>query len=175
MKKIILFSLLILPLFGCKKKITQFYIDYTSSVVVSSSVGQLLPFNIYTPDVTTNSEQEFDSNDTKKDKVKSIYLKDLTLSITSPSGEDFSFLNSLEIFISSSNTSEMKVAFKENIGSNPGAFLTCDLVDIDLQQFIKDDQIKIRLKTVTDEALSNDVHIDLYTNFLVEAKLNLFK
>jgi hypothetical protein len=139
--------------------------------VIQSSVGQLLPFNVYTPDVTTNSEFEFSSNDTDKDRVNSIYLQDLTLTITSPAGEDFSFLSSVEIFISSPNHTEKKAAFRESIGANPGSQLICDIVDVDLQEFIKDEKFTVRVKTITDEALSSDVHIDLYTNFLVDAKL----
>jgi hypothetical protein len=89
--------------------------------------------------MTTNSEFEFSAHYTNKDRVKSIFLNDLTLTITSPASEDFSFLNSLEVFISSLNHSEKKVAFKENIDTSPGAHLVCDMVDGDIQEFIKDE------------------------------------
>ncbi|MFT6501941.1 MAG: hypothetical protein ACJASQ_002066 [Crocinitomicaceae bacterium] len=171
MRKVILSIIILLPLLGCKKKITQFYVDYTSTVVIQSSVTQLLPFNVYTPDVTTNSEFEFSANNTNADRINSIYLRDMTLTITSPAGEDFSFLNSVDIFISSPNHTERKAAFKESIGSSPGNQLVCDIVDVDLQDFIKDEKFTIRVETVTDEALADDVHIDLYTRFLVDAKL----
>ena len=156
---------------GCKKKLTQFYIDYNSIVVVQSAIGQAVPFNIYTPEMETNSEAEFESNDTRKDKINSIFLDEIKMTITAPQGETFSFLNSVEIFVSSPNNEEAKVAFKENIPSNIGSELVCDLVSVDLQKFVKDDKFKIRVLTVTDEVIPQDVEINLYSNFFVDAKL----
>ena len=156
---------------GCKKKITQFYMDYTSEVTISSTVGQLVPFSLYTPEMTTNSEFEFESNNTRKENINSIYLKELKLTITSPPGETFSFLNSIEIFISSPQHSEQKVAFKSSIPASAGNQLTCDVVDLDLQEFIKDDRFTLRIKTVTDETIPQDVDVEVYTNFFVDAKI----
>ncbi len=165
--------LISLPLLtsSCKKKLTEFYIDYTSPVVVSSSVGQLVPFSVNTPEMETNSEFEFESNNTRKDNIDRISLEELKLTITSPNGETFSFLNSIEVFISSPNVAERKVAFKESIPSNVGTILVCDLVDLELQEYIKEDRFTLRLKTVTDETIPQDVYIDVYTNFFVKAKL----
>jgi len=168
---LLLFIVLTGSLTSCKKKLTDFYIDYTSQVVVSSSVGQLIPFSIETPEMETNSDFEFESNDTRKDRVNSIRLVELKLTITSPSNETFSFLNSIEVFISSPNVSEKKVAFKESIPSSVGTVLVCDLVDIELQDFIKEDRYTLRLRTITDETIPQDVNIDVYTNFKVNAKL----
>ncbi|MFT5859702.1 MAG: hypothetical protein ACI865_001806 [Flavobacteriaceae bacterium] len=156
---------------GCKKKLTEFYIDYTSELVIQSSIGQALPFSVYTPQVVTNSEFKFESNNTNKKKIDRIILSDMVLTITSPSGETFSFLNSIELFISSPDHTEKKVAFKENISSSIGAVITCDLLDLELQEFIMDDSFTIRMKVVTDETLPNDVYIDAYTRFFVKAKL----
>ncbi len=166
----ILFTLLIL-LTGCKKKLTQFYIDYNSQVVIQSTFGQMIPFSVMTPEITTNSEAEFESNNTNKDHIESIYLQDLILSITSPQGETFSFLNSVEIFISSPSMTEKKVAFKNSIPSNVGTELICDLVSLDLQSFVKDDRFTIRIETITDETIPQDVYINVYSNFFVDAKL----
>lgn len=171
MKKAILLFTTLLLLGSCKKKLTQFYVDYTSTVVIQSTVGQALPFSVLTPEITTNSEAEFESNNTNKDHIESILLKDLILTINSPQGQTFSFLNSVEIYISSPNQAEKKVAFKDNIPANVGSSFACDIVDLDLQSFIKDDKFTIRVKTVTDETIAQDVHIDVYSNFFVDAKL----
>ena len=87
---------MLLFLSSCKKKLTEFQI-HTSEVVVSSSIGQLVPVSLNTPEMETNSEFKFESNNTRKDKVETIRLSELRLSITSPSNETFSFLNSMEI------------------------------------------------------------------------------
>lgn len=174
MKRLILIFMMATVAFGlssCKKKLTEFTIDYDSEVVVSSSFGQLVPFSLSTPEMETNSEFEFESNNTRKDKVDRIWLNNLTLTITSPSGETFSFLNSVEIFISSPNVAERKVAFKESIPSNVGTTLVCELVDVELQEYIKEETFTLRLVTVTDETIPQDVTINVYTNFSVIAKL----
>lgn len=171
MRNLILILLLAVPLLSCKKKLTQFYIDYSTQVVIPSTFGQFLPFSIYTPEVTTNSEVEFEINNTKKEYVRSIYLKEMKLTISSPSNETFSFLNKIDVFISSTNHAESRVAYKYSIPDSVGNIITCDLIDVDLQEFIKDDQIKIRVETVTDETIPQDVTVDVYSNFLVDAKL----
>lgn len=163
--------LLVLITVSCKKKLTQFEIDYTSEVVVPSSLGQFIPVSLYTPDVTTNSSYEFESNDTRKDLINSIYLNNLTLTITSPSGETFSFLNEVELFMESPGTAEQRIAYKTDIPPSQGTTLVCDLENVDLQEYIKDDSFTIRLRTTTDETIPQDVHIQIYTNFLVDAKL----
>ncbi len=171
MKNLIIILVLLLPLVSCKKKLTQFFMDYHSEVIIPATLTSSLPLSLQTPEITTNSEAEFESHDTRKDKIESIYLQELTLTIVSPSNETFSFLNSVEIFVSSPQQTEQKVAFKLGIPANVGNVIKCDLSEIDLQEFIKDDTFKIRVKTVTDETIPQDVTVDVYSNFFVDAKL----
>lgn len=156
MRSTTLFLLLILStitLTGCKKKLTQFYIDYTSEVVIQSTFGQLVPFSVYTPEIQSNSEFAFESNNTRKDKIESIVLSDLVLTIKAPETETFSFLNSVNVFVSSPGNDEQRVAFKESIPSNIGNQLVCDLSNVELQHHIKEDKFTIRIETVTDEII----------------------
>jgi hypothetical protein len=171
--KYILILLFSLPLLvtSCKKKLTSFSIDYTSLVVVQSSFGQALPFEVATTPIDSDSESEFESNDTNKDHIKSIHLQELKLTISSPSGETFSFLKDIELFISSPSMDEKKVAFKNSIPNGVGKTLTCDIMTLDLQAFLMDETFKIRLKATTDETISEDVYIDVYTKYLVDAQL----
>jgi hypothetical protein len=168
-----IYFLLILSLlfFGCKNKLTQFNIDDNFQATIPSSSPIDLPFTIYTSEQTTNSEAEFESNDTRKDKIEQIVLEELKIRITAPQGEDFSFLNSLEIYLSSTNQAEEKVAFLDQIPDDIGDQINCDIVGQDLQKFVKDDFIKIRLVTVTDEIITQDIDVNIYTNFFVDAKL----
>lgn len=171
MKRLLILTAVMISLTGCKKKLTQFYVDFHSEVVVQSTFGQFVPFSLTTPEITTNSQAEFESNNTNKDHIESIYLKDLILTIKSPQNETFSFLNSVQIFISSPSVAEQKVAYKTDIPANAGTNLVCDLISTDLQSFIKDDKFTIRVETVTDETVPQDVTIDVYSNFFVDAKL----
>ena len=161
--------------YGCKKKITQFSMDYNSELVIGSSFEQLIPFSVSTPESETNSSYEFDAHDTDADRVKSIFLKSMVLSITSPVNKKFTFLKSVIIYIDSPNQPEVKLASKENIDNSVGNQITMDLVDLDLKEYLKDKTFVLRLQVTTDETLPEDVHINVYTDFLVDAKVIRFK
>jgi len=59
------------------------------------------------------------------------------LKITSPDGSDFSFLESLDVYISTEGLDEIKMASKEVIDANAGSTLDIDVLDIDLKEYIK--------------------------------------
>lgn len=145
--------------------------DENFQATIPSSSPIDIPFTIYTSEQSTNSEIEFESNDTRKDKIQQIILKELNITIISPQGEDFSFLNNLEIYLSSTNQAEEKVAYLNKISDNIGNELICKVVGQDLQKFVKDDKYKVRLVTVTDEIITQDIDVNIYTNFFVDAKL----
>lgn len=171
MKYFVLALILPLILMGCKKKLTQFYIDFNSPALIPATIPVNSPFTIYTPEEETNSEFEFENNDTRKDHIREIRLQDLEISITSPEDATFNFLEELEIFINTDGLSERKVAFKENIPDDVGQKIICDILDVDLQEYIKADKFVIRLRTVTNEVITEDVDVEIYSNFLVDAQL----
>ena len=172
MKKQILLLSIFLSILGCNKldKLTQFDIEYNESVVIESLIGINLPFNILTPDIETNSESTFEVNDTRKDLIEEIILTTLELTITSPSNADFSFLKSINVYISADGLSEVKIAWKNNIPSN-ATVLKLDLTEVDLKEYIKADKFSLRLNTETDELLTSDHHIDIHSVFFVDAKI----
>lgn len=156
---------------SCKKKLTQFTLDYTSTATIPSTFGTLVPFSIGTPEIETNSTYEFESNDTKKDFVKHINLETLTVKITNPSGETFSFVNEIEIYIDSPNQPEILIANKTDIPSSVGNFLSLNVIETDLKEYIKDDTFSLRLKVTSDETIPQDVTVEIFTDFFVEAQL----
>jgi len=160
-------------LVSCKKKnkLTQFTMSYAQTVVIPSSTGVNLPFNIFTPDMTTNSESTFEVNNTRKDLIQVIKLTKLDLLISSPSNGNFQFLKSIEIYISASGLQEIMIAKKDNIPSDIGNYLNLDCLDNDLKEYIKKDQFKLRLNTVTDQIITSDYQILLGTKFFVDAKI----
>lgn len=93
MKNILLLFLALLFFAGCKKDGVgiRFKMDYETSFTVPSSNLLNLPFDLFTPDITTNSEAEFEANDTRKDKIQEIKLETLKLTITSPQGLNLIF------------------------------------------------------------------------------------
>jgi hypothetical protein len=100
MKKLLLLAplVLFLVLVGCKKldKLLTFNVDVTQSVTIPGFfVGAQLP----PVSVTTNSAESFRNNKTSREKVKDVYLNKMVLTVTSPSGATFDFLEKIDIFI----------------------------------------------------------------------------
>ena len=173
MWKIFLFITVTIMMGGCKTidKLTQFNMDYDATVTIPSTIGINLPFNLWTPNIKTNSEETFQINDTHKDLIEQIVLKELKLNITSPQGEDFSFLKSVEIYISAEGLDEVKAAWKYDIPDDVGASITLEPTDADLKEYIKKDEFKLKITTVTDELILMDYDVEVKAKFFVDAKI----
>lgn len=90
--------------------------------------------------------------------------------ISSPSDADFSFLESIDIFISADGLEELKIASKVEVPETVSA-LDLEVSDADLKEYIKKDSYSLRLNTVTDEAMSQDHQVDVKSTFFVDAKI----
>ncbi|MBT9188204.1 hypothetical protein [Zobellia russellii] len=173
MRKFLLILTVFATLTSCDKldELTKFDLDYNSQVTIPSSAGIDLPFDMFTPDMETNSDSQFEVNDTRKDLIEEIKLTKLELEITSPDDSDFSFLESIEIYISAEGLDEIMIASKEEVDENIGDVLDVDVIDVDLKEYIKKDKFNLRLNTVTDELISMDHEIDVNSTFFVDAKI----
>lgn len=167
-----LFSLiLVFLLTGCEKidKLTQFDMGYKMTVVIPSSTRINLPFNLFTPDVKTDSESTFAINSTSKELIEEVLLTKLSLTLTSPSNGDLGFIKSIEIYISADGLSEEKVAWTTS--SSAGKSIELEVSDKDLKEYIMKDEFKLRLSTVTNELLTSEHKIEVNANFFVDAKV----
>lgn len=158
---------------SCKKvdELTKFDMDYNTTVVIPSSSGINLPFNVISPSMSTNSEATFEVNDTRKDLIEEILLKKLELRVDSPNGGDFGFLESVEIYINAQDLNELKIAWYDNVPQNQGNTLEIFTTEADLKEYVKKDNFTLRVKTVTDEVIASDYHINIYSQFFVDAKI----
>jgi hypothetical protein len=172
-KPLLIAAILIIGSFGCKEldKLTQFDIEYNEEVVIPSTIGMDLPFNVATPDISTDSESKFSVNDTRKGLIEFISLKSMTLDLTQPADGDFGFLKSISIYIKADGLDEIKIAWLDEVPADPGATLDLDTSDEDLQEYIKMDSFSLRVNTVTDEIITSDHHIDIKSVFFVDAKI----
>ncbi|MCB9198179.1 MAG: hypothetical protein H6600_06960 [Flavobacteriales bacterium] len=175
MKSLFIFilGLSVLMLTTCKKvdKFTQFNLTYSEQFTIPSSTGINLPFNFNCPDVETNSTQEFEVNDTRKDLIEEIKLITLVLNLDSPTSSDFSFLKSAEIYLNADGLSEVKVAYIEDVSDNVGTILDLTTTNADLQEYVKKDQLQLRLKVITDKVVTSDHIITAHATFYVDAKI----
>ncbi|MFA7274357.1 MAG: hypothetical protein WC044_10830 [Crocinitomicaceae bacterium] len=174
MKKLILFSLLIVvALFSCKKlnKLTQFNLTYDESITIPSNSAINLPFVIQTPDMTTNSESTFEVNDTRKDLIQEIKLTQMVLTVNTPASGNYNFLKDIILYINADGLDEVKLAWQENIPNDSAKQLTLNVSNADIKEFIKKDKFNLRVVTTTDEVITTDYKIDLHYVLFVDAKL----
>ena len=168
-------SLLLLTLVvgGCKQldKLTQFDMGYSTQVVIPATAGVNLPFNVFTPDVQTNSSSSFAVNDTRKDLIESIILTDMKLRVDAPSGEDFSFLKAISIYISGEGWAEVKLAWNDQVLAKVGRELSLQTTGSDLQAYINAEAFQLRVEATTDELLAQDHTIAVDATFFVDAKI----
>ncbi|MEO8534814.1 MAG: hypothetical protein ABI441_13740 [Flavobacterium sp.] len=145
-----------------------FTISNNASIQIKSTSPINLPSEIITPDVTTNSSAEFNNNKTKASLVKDVKLKSLELTITDPEGKTFTFLKSIHLYISTTDSDEIELAYLDNINSTSDKI---DLISTDarLDQYIKADKYKIRTQVTLKETLTKDVTIKADMKFRVTA------
>jgi len=171
--KFISLSILILTTAGlsaCKKLMT-FTLDYSTEIVVPSQTGINLGLNLYSPEIETNSTARFESEGTSTKYVRTVYLGKLSLTITSPQAANFDFLNEVQVFITAPGMEEKLIAEKKNIPENQLKSIQCDVKPVDLKDYIIKDYYELRVRTVTEQLVIQDVTIRADQEFIVEAKL----
>ncbi|GAB3742704.1 hypothetical protein GCM10027594_22150 [Hymenobacter agri] len=104
--------LLLLAMFGCKKEdiiksVTGIQtLNFTMNVAQDSRIPPPSIFYTGLPKpvtIITNSAQAFQTNKTTRDKVKSVLLDQMQLTLVSPSNLNFDFLDTLRVYINTPN------------------------------------------------------------------------
>jgi len=172
MKQLIASFALLCLFTACKKvdKLTQFEMTFENEAVISNNIGINLPFNLNTADTETNSEATFEVNDTRKDKIEQIILTDLRIQLTTPDGEDFSFLKNINLYLNADGLDEALIAWKDPVPSSD-TVLILDVTGADMQEYIKKDQFSLRINATTDEVLGSDHHLLISSTYFVDAKV----
>lgn len=152
-------------------ELTEFDIDYTYEYELPASPGLDVPIDLYTPGLETNSEDYFALHDTRKDLVEEIYIKEVKLRVTSPPDGSFDFLKHVKIYIKAMHMEETLIAWKEDIKNANGRELRFNTTSEDLQEYLKQDKIVLRFNTLTDEAIEEDMKIEIYSVFHVNARV----
>ncbi|MCC6286860.1 MAG: hypothetical protein IT249_03155 [Chitinophagaceae bacterium] len=158
---------------SCKKisKLTKFDINYSSETTIEAGVATLIPFDVNTPDVETQSEDQFAGHNTGKNLIQSITLKQLKISIISPEEQNFDFLKNIEVYISAEGQEEVKAAWKNDMADAAAKEIVLDISTADLKPYLMSNKYKLRLKTTTDKVLNKDVQIKIANTFLVDANV----
>lgn len=170
---LITFITAIISFSSCKQisKLTQFSMPYTDTITVPAASGFNVPFDLYTPDIETNSESTFSSYSTSADLIDKVSLSKLNLNLVSPKDKDFSFLKSIAVYISAEGLSDEKIAWIDDIPSSPGKSLTLSTSDTNLKDYVLKSKYKLRVQTVTNKLLTQDYKIETDIVFFVDANI----
>ena len=155
MKNLIFLSFFALTaiLSSCEEPVLTktFEVKYTYEITIPADTWISLPFDLFATEKESNAEQQFEINDTRKDLVEEVYLRNLWLEIVTPEDENFRFLNSAAFYLDTDNLPEELVAEKNPVPENVGDELTFDVRPVNLADFIKADAFDIRANIVTGE------------------------
>lgn len=145
--------------------------DFNNEIIIPSSTGINLPINLLTPEVETNSESTFELNDTRKDLIEEIRLTSLILTLNAPNNADFSFLESISVYMNAQDLPEVEIAWEDNVPENAGNQISLNVSNEDFKDYIKKDEFSLRVNTITDEILTSDHQIDIATSYFIDAKI----
>lgn len=175
MKKIIIISLIavgILTTYSCKKldEFTKFDLDYTSKVTIPANTIVNIPIDLNTPDIETNFQDKLSNNNTNTELVEEITLGAMSITATVPQGSNLDFLKSIQVFISADGLDEVEIASNSEVADGLTT-LELTVSNVNLKDFITKESIKLRIKTVTDKAITQDRDLEIFTRFKVNAKI----
>jgi len=127
--------------------------------------------NIESPDLENDTESKFEINDTRKDLVERATLKKFNVTILNPIGGNFSFLNKIDILVSTSILDTILIAWNHDIPDDIGNCLELETTSSDLKKYLTSDAIRVRLKTTSSSPLTEDLLLDLKSTVEVDAKI----
>ena len=165
-----LLALLFIGTSSCDKidELLTFSIRSSTEIPIEKTLGVSLPFDIPTPSIKTNSEAEFENNNTSAKLVKNVFLDELKLSVKSPDDKTFSFLKDITIYISTTDDNEIELASKYDIPED-SKIINLDITNEKLDEYIKDDSYNLRTKVVSRELLGEDVTVKADMVFIITA------
>ena len=161
MKKLILPLIIIcVGLMACEEDgiNVSFNVDYSTNYTLDKAAVVGTTIDAVSPEIQTNNTEVFTNNNTNLDKIEGAKFNNLTISIISPAGEDFSFVNDVKVYIQGLGMSEELVASKSNI-DQAATSIDMDVTDVNLAAHVKSGAFTLRTSVVNDEAL--DVDLDL--------------
>ncbi len=152
-------------------ELTKFEMDYqtTYSIPPVGVVG--LPVSLTSQNIETNSDSTFSNNKTSKNSVESIKLKSMVLNISSPEDANFNFLKEIHIYIKSENVEETEMANLMAIENLDTRTLVLDVLDKELEAYLKEEAFTLRVNAIADETTSQQIDILIDTTFNVDAKI----
>ena len=165
-----IFAAALVLLLGCNDvaDLLSFQLSDTTTFRIESATPLSLPYEVATPDITTNSTQRFQNHNTNAELVRDVKLKEVMLTITDPSDKNFRFLKSIHLYISTDALEEIELAFLEDINTTSNRLMLAP-VEHKLDEYVKSPSYRLRTEVVTRETFTQDVEVQADITFNVMA------
>ncbi|MEA3450448.1 MAG: hypothetical protein U9Q83_00930 [Bacteroidota bacterium] len=167
---LVLFS--VISLYSCNNGVT-FYLNESTETTIEGSLPFNLnvPFNIPVGLINNSSSDEFENNKTIPSLINEVSLNKVTVTITSPADEDFSFLEAIHISIEYSDGSNKKeIAYLDNISSSATS-IELDITNENLVPYLQEDSYKIDTEVTVKEAPGHDIDLKIDLKFKITANI----
>lgn len=174
MKKYLFSLLMIVPfLSGCESlsKLTQFDLPFSQSITVpvTPAIALRIPITLNTPEIKTNIDSVLNSYSLETDFVEKITLKEMKLTVSSPAGEDLSFLKDITIYLTASGTDDVKVASATDVSTTTPLLLTVE--NVDLKSYLLKDKFALKIVVSGDEVTTVEHKVNIDMIFAFDAKV----
>jgi len=115
--------------------------------------------------IATNSQQYIAEYNTSTDKILNVDLQSLALQILSPANQNFNFLDSVEIYISTKSLPEMLVAYAYNIPKGQTSLNLTTEANVNLKTYFIQDTIIFRLNTHINAIPASGTQLNIASTF----------
>lgn len=115
--------------------------------------------SIKSPYITNTIPDEFKKNNANIEKIKSISIEGVVLTIKSPDKQTFAFMKSIEVYLGADGIEETLVASKSGINtiSPASTTLSLDTKGADIAPYVKNPTYYIRTKTSIVKTYKDDI------------------
>lgn len=168
---LLLLPLLLLSLGSCKKVLESitFQISDSSTVTVPPTIAG--SYTLPGIAVTSTSTNTYQVNNTNADYVQDVTLDRLTLTIDAPAGQNFNFLKSVEIYISSDAAGTDKVLLA-SLGTVPQGQTTILLAPTDskLDKYLRSGSYTLTTSAVLTQPITQAIRLRTDARYNVRAR-----
>lgn len=174
MKHLFLTLITLIFLSSCEEqldKLTMFNVKNNTTFNVPATTIINTPLTLNTPEIESNSNNDFSNNNSRKDLIESAKLTQLRLRVNNPNDGDFDFLNEIELFINADGVEEIAFASLKNIPSDQLKEISLTPTAADLAPYLRAANYSIRVRAVTDETISEQYTINADFTFFIDAEI----
>lgn len=156
---------------GLLDELTQLNLNFSTNVDVPATTVSGVPVSIESPTVSTNITNELDAQGSSTASIESITLEEMSLIISSPSGQTFNFLQNVAIYIRAGSLPEILLASVEGLTNSDSERIDMDTTSSNLRNYLSEDNYQLRLEILTDEPIAQDITLEVRQVYTVDATL----